>query len=413
MYITNAGSFSGVDRYIEILTTTLAKQTEYQVICIRFIYDRRQLFVQDTLQNGCRFLSIPFPQHASSIMGQPFHTNRYFKKAYRIVTEIFPSHGECILHLHTLNLINFALEVKRHHTCRIITHVHWIPWKQWYNNNRTAFNQAYKCYYIQKDYKRMFSLVCRNHEYPAYQKVNCIVCVTACAKDFLKNVYQKEDCVHIISNGCAKIQQKNVSTDRSKGGNRLLYVGNLSESKGLQFILQALAYVQQKGYVVKLTIAGKGSKQRQKELQCIFPQLDLQFTGLLTQKELQQVYTQNDIGIIASIQEQCSYAAIEMMRAQLPIITTAVDGLDEMFQNDINSLKVNTYFSTVFGLSVDIKALAENIIRLLTHPEERYRLGQTAYQHYLGKYTQEHMLTKTMQLYKEEFLKFKCNYNET
>lgn len=45
-----------------------------------------------------------------------------------------------------------------------------------------------------------------------------------------------------------------------------------------------------------------------------------------------------------SLQEQHSYAAIEMAMFGMPMIITAVDGLDEMFVDEISCLKVNTLF---------------------------------------------------------------------
>lgn len=82
-----------------------------------------------------------------------------------------------------------------------------------------------------------------------------------------------------------------------------------------------------------------------------------------------------DAGIIASLQEQCSYVAIEMSMFGMPLITTAVDGLDEMFIDEESALKVSTRFSNVYGLSADTDDMANKMKRLIDDKELRYRLS--------------------------------------
>ena len=90
-----------------------------------------------------------------------------------------------------------------------------------------------------------------------------------------------------------------------------------------------------------------------------------------------------------------------MMRFGMPVITTAVDGLDEMFRDGVDSLKVKAPFSTAFGLSVDTDAMAEYMIRLLERPEERGRLGRNAYERYREQFTLQRMIRETMAVYDE------------
>lgn len=58
-------------------------------------------------------------------------------------------------------------------------------------------------------------------------------------------------------------------------------------------------------------------------------------------EDLSYPYSICDIGLMVSLQEQHSYATIEMVMFGMPMIITAVDGLDEMFVDEVSSLKVN------------------------------------------------------------------------
>lgn len=58
-------------------------------------------------------------------------------------------------------------------------------------------------------------------------------------------------------------------------------------------------------------------------------------------EDLSYPYSICDIGLIMSLQEQRSYATIEMVMFGMSMIITVVDGLDEMFVDEISCLKVN------------------------------------------------------------------------
>ena len=85
----------------------------------------------------------------------------------------------------------------------------------------------------------------------------------------------------------------------------------------------------------------------------------------------------------------------------LPVITTAVDGLDEMFTDNVNALKVNTTFSKVSGLSVDTGEMSEKIITLIEDKMLRMQLGRNARQLYENELTLERMMKQTVKVYKE------------
>ncbi|MCC8146061.1 MAG: glycosyltransferase, partial [Bacteroidales bacterium] len=180
-----------------------------------------------------------------------------------------------------------------------------------------------------------------------------------------------------------------------------VYVGVLSESKGILYILQSLRKVREKGYKVTLYIAGGYSSSVKSFIEKNFKDLSLEILGRISFEELQHYYKESDIGIIASLQEQCSYVAIEMAMFGLPIVTTAVDGLDEMFTDGVNALKVNTRFSKVFGLSVDTDSLAEKIITLIENGELRQRLSANVRQLYKERFNLETMMQQTLAVYRK------------
>ncbi|WP_289415493.1 glycosyltransferase family 4 protein, partial [Bacteroides acidifaciens] len=122
---------------------------------------------------------------------------------------------------------------------------------------------------------------------------------------------------------------------------------------------------------------------------------------LLPFDKLKEVYQNSDIGVIASLQEQASYVALEMSMFGLAVITTAVDGLDEMFTDGVTALKVGVTFSAEDGLKVDVKMLEDKLIELIEDKKKRHRLGYNARRMYLEKLTLEQMTERTVSIYRQ------------
>ena len=121
--------------------------------------------------------------------------------------------------------------------------------------------------------------------------------------------------------------------------------------------------------------------------------------GFLAGVVLKELYFQCDIGIIGSLQEQASYTGVEMSMFGMPIVTTNVDGLDEMFTDEINALKVNTNFSPIFGLSVDVEMMADQVIRLIEDKKLRKEVGRNARKLYEEKLTSSLMIQRVVHVY--------------
>jgi len=208
--------------------------------------------------------------------------------------------------------------------------------------------------------------------------------------------------ISVICNGINDYGKKiNRNTELNNREFKLLYVGVLSQSKGLKYILEAMREVQRKGFFVSLTIAGKIKSSNIREIKETNKDLKLNMIGCIPFHELINHYRRCDAGIIASLQEQSSYVAIEMAMFGLPIITTAVDGLNEMFTDNVNALKVNTRFSLIFGLTADVDMIVDKITMLIEDRQLRLRLGKNARLLYERDFTLKRMIQQSVEVYHE------------
>lgn len=405
--MSHASNTSGVDRYVGTLITGLREYPEIQVHWIHLRNDGKLLFPKEEKIEHYVKYTLPMPQQYNTIIAERFWIRKYNEQVYRLTKHLFIGKENCIIHLHTLNLIDLAVYIRDQISCKIITHLHCIPWKGLYNSEKKRFNKPYKLTYEDNKLEEKPNpgvYVTNNCEMQSYTAPDALVCVTHCAVDFLTNcIHSFSDNTYVIPNGIndlALLSKKQVAKTKNDTFH-CLFVGVVSESKGVLYILNALRLVQCKGYKVSLTIAGTCNPQFQNKIKQDFSDLDVDAKGRIPFNELKELYANSDIGIIGSLQEQASYVAIEMAMFGLPIVTTAVDGLDEIFTDGVNALKVNTKFSPIFGLSIDVEMMANQIVRLIENDNLRNFLSQNVRKLYEQELNLEQMMNRTINVYKE------------
>lgn len=98
-----------------------------------------------------------------------------------------------------------------------------------------------------------------------------------------------------------------------------------------------------------------------------------------------------------------SNVAIEMSMFGMPMIVSDVDALSEMFEDEVNALKIPLIFDDDFGLELDEEKLASAIIRLIDDGALRQKLSINAMKNYQEKFTLERMIENTINVY-EQFI---------
>ena len=103
------------------------------------------------------------------------------------------------------------------------------------------------------------------------------------------------------------------------------------------------------------------------------------YTGELKKEQVFDFYQLADIGVIPSFHEQCSFTAIEMRMHKLPLIVSSVDGLDELFTHEKDSLKLTVHLNKKGEKRLDEKEFADYLARLLSDKKLSSQLARTSY----------------------------------
>ena len=139
---------------------------------------------------------------------------------------------------------------------------------------------------------------------------------------------------------------------------QLLTVCRLISRKRIDLLIKAVAGAKQQGLDVCFNIAGEGNLT--KPLKQLTIQLGIEnnvnFLGRVEPEKMPDIYSNNDIFIMASQHEGMSNAMLEAMASGLPIITTRCEGVEELITD--NGIIVDE--ATDESLADAIITLAEN-----------------------------------------------------
>ncbi len=150
---------------------------------------------------------------------------------------------------------------------------------------------------------------------------------------------------------------------------RLLFVGRISEQKGLPTLIDALEAARRQCHrAFMLDIYGDGplkaklSRQiNEKGLQDI-----VRLHGWVTRDELRMVYRGADAFVLPSYSEGLPMACLEAMASGLAVVATRVGGTPEVVKDDENGILVDPH---------DHNQLADALVRIITDPALRRSYG--------------------------------------
>jgi len=163
---------------------------------------------------------------------------------------------------------------------------------------------------------------------------------------------------------------KMINIDRDK----LLigYIGQITERKGLEYLIKALPLIRKKTSSFKLLMIG-GHKVEDEEhfskikgmIKGLSLENDVYFTGVV--EDVSSAINNLDIIVLPSLEERCSRSLIESLACGKPVVATRVGGTPEIIEDGLNGFLVNPK---------DPEEIAEAVLKLLEDGGLRLRMGK-------------------------------------
>ena len=221
--------------------------------------------------------------------------------------------------------------------------------------------------------------------------------------DLLKVGVQKKKTT-VIYNGMDISQFKNGTLTRAEFKKHLgllpddfvvSIIGRLIKEKGHEVFLQAAREVSEKEKRVKFLIVGDGPLREQ--LEVLTRELALSdrviFTGI--RKDISSVYGATDVMVNASFIEGLPMTILEAMASKTAIIATEAGAIPKVILNGKNGIIVP---------AGDSKNLADAILKIISHAEDRSRFTDAAYRDVCANFSAEAMAGHYRKVYEEVLL---------
>jgi len=146
----------------------------------------------------------------------------------------------------------------------------------------------------------------------------------------------------IVPNGIDDYWFENIVSQKKEPSNtnlKLLQIGDINRNKNIETTVKAVKILVEKGYKVSLEVVGKIKDKT------VFDKIkDLDFVNYLgtkTKEELLEIYRNNDIFVLPSINETFGLVYAEAMSQGVPIIYTRGQGFDSHFMEGEVGFSVN------------------------------------------------------------------------
>ena len=198
----------------------------------------------------------------------------------------------------------------------------------------------------------------------------------------IEKIVPKEN-VLICPNG---INVSHVLNDRTASNDvvRLLFLGNLMESKGVLVLLDALKILADKGVHFQCFFVGSETQEIDSlrfKNEVTMRNLDrvVSYLGEKYGDEKEEIMAQSDIFVFPSCDDCFPLVLLEAMSFCLPIVTTDEGGIPDMVIDGENGFICRKN---------DIESLAKAILELILSPELRQSMGLNGQERCVSHYTQ-------------------------
>lgn len=158
---------------------------------------------------------------------------------------------------------------------------------------------------------------------------------------------------------------------------RILFLGRLSERKGVPELLDALASERMRNLAWRAVLAGDGPVETFRQRACARGIGDrVAMPGWVGEAEVRALCAQSEILVLPSHAEAMAMAVLEGMASALTVVTTRVGAHEEVLTHDDTG---------VFVPVGDPLALADALVALILDPARRKRLARRAREHFVER----------------------------
>lgn len=230
----------------------------------------------------------------------------------------------------------------------------------------------------------------------AYRNTKLIAVGEMVKKNLTEYFKIPEDHVSVIHNAVKEFDGsinpvEVLQAEHTRGKVLIGNIGRLSEQKGMDYFLDAVAITSRTHPEALFVIVGDGELKTQLEEKAIQLGLQKKVLFLGYRNDIQNVMSQLDFIVLSSLWEGLPLTPIEAFSVGKTVIGTAVDGTPEIIRDGVDGYLIPPRDST---------CLAEKINNLIEHPEIRESMDNQAKRRYDDEFSFNKLKQRYLDFYK-------------
>lgn len=341
---------------------------------------------------------------------------QHLENARQIVNTLearFKFDQKSVFHFLSWNGFFIASVLKERYDNPIIFDLHSLEWQFALNGNKEKFAAYWEA--LVKDHGNPNDELIKPGV--IYEKMLCgladhiIVRTTQMKKDVVETYKLDINRISVVYNGIEtsrviprKEEFLKLELGFSSNEKIILFAGRLCDQKGILYLLRAFRIVLSSHKNLRLVIVGNGNYDScLKECEGIWSKVV--FTGRLDNEGLKLFYRIADIGVVPSIYEPFGYVLLEMMNWQIPVITTNIEGPNEIVDDGITGIKVSVDIDKNGERSIIPEELAERINKLIKSKTMASFLVNRAHSKLRKQFRSSFMMKNLIKVYKNTLQK--------
>jgi len=405
LYLFNdndSAALYGIGAYLNELTHALAGSAiKLHIVNLHSTRPKFEIVKTNKIENWY----IPEAGYDNPSLDAIEEIEEYYRNVTFLLRLYITDTKDLIFHFNYNQCYSLAKDLKAAFNCKTVAVVHYTKWSLELQGNLHGLRMIKTKPEIQRSSFEQMMYIAHEYEIALFNEVDRVIVLSGFMKRILETDCQIDSQKISVIPGGLKDKNPQQKIDRDEWRKKwhisgkesvILFVGRLQPVKGLTFLISAFRKVLEKIPDGRLIIAGSGNYEN-----CFREAKDIctkiSFTGLLEKEDLQELYQIADVGVVPSLFETFGYVAVEMMMHELPIVSTATTGLNEVV-DDACGIKIPVIQHQEIA-KIDVSSLSEKIIYLLQHPNEAKLLGKNARIRYLNHYSTDIFRKNMLEFY--------------
>jgi glycosyltransferase involved in cell wall biosynthesis len=225
---------------------------------------------------------------------------------------------------------------------------------------------------------------------------SCVVLGQTSAQFVIDDLRVPPEKVDIVINGVPEPEVPRRDPAARRGlPQKLLFVGNLSDRKGVPELLQALARPALAGVALELTLAGGGDLPHYGAMaDSLGLGTRVRFNGWASQQALAGLLAETDLLVLPSHDEGLPLAILEALAHGVAVVCTPVGEIPHVLTDGVDAC---------FVQPGDPDSIAGGLLRVLAEPEFRERLERNGHALYDQKFSLERFSASIARIHLRHF----------